>query len=276
MASGSNLRIGRHLYSCITEVQLANEFTIDGRQVVFIDTNRSDIDILTLIATFLATTWVVLFTIHPLTSTIDALVRYEHGSFTSTAFPTSGLRELLDRTSRCCVSFAENRPSRMSPLALTCGERFHKGLGKNARRNSPNWFSTKAPSFARHHNTVQFAHNIARCITRNQPAALQIQHEFVNEGKGIIDTAAGEAINKELNQQIRHHQAELKVVMEETVQAMKEKDEEMRWELEEARKLQEYIERTRVNLAMMTSRYDKEGKETGDAIRRVWDRDFRK
>ena len=62
MASGSSLRIGRSLNSCTTEVQLANEFTIDERQVILIDTpgfddtNKSDTDILTLIATFLATT----------------------------------------------------------------------------------------------------------------------------------------------------------------------------------------------------------------------------
>ena len=62
MASGSGLRVGRQLNSCTTEVQVADEFTIDGRQVVLIDTpgfddtTKSDTDILTLIATFLATT----------------------------------------------------------------------------------------------------------------------------------------------------------------------------------------------------------------------------
>ena len=62
MASGSDLRIGTDLESCTAEVQLADEFTLDGRTVILIDTpgfddtNKSDTDILKLIAAFLATT----------------------------------------------------------------------------------------------------------------------------------------------------------------------------------------------------------------------------
>jgi len=62
MASGSDLRIGMDLESCTAEVQLADEFALDGRQVILIDTpgfddtSKSDTDILKLIAAFLATT----------------------------------------------------------------------------------------------------------------------------------------------------------------------------------------------------------------------------
>jgi len=61
-ASDSNLRIGRNLKSCTAEVQLADEFILDGQPVILIDTpgfddtNKSDTDILKLIAAFLATT----------------------------------------------------------------------------------------------------------------------------------------------------------------------------------------------------------------------------
>ena len=53
--------------SCTAEVQLADEFIIDGRRVVLIDTpgfddtNVSDAEILRMIAAFLATTWVLWF-----------------------------------------------------------------------------------------------------------------------------------------------------------------------------------------------------------------------
>ena len=128
----------------------------------------------------------------------------------------------------------------------------------------------KGAQIARHHNTIESAHDIIRCIMKNQPAALQIQRELVDEGKGIVDTAAGEAINKELNEQIRRHQVELKAVKEEMEQAMKERDEETRREMEdEMRKLQEHIERAGVDLATMTSRYDEEKRKTEDVIRRV-------
>ena len=62
MASGSNLIIGDNLGSCTASVQLADGLILDGRPVVLIDTpgfddtNKSDTDILKLIATFLATT----------------------------------------------------------------------------------------------------------------------------------------------------------------------------------------------------------------------------
>jgi len=49
------------LESCTAEVQLADEFTLDGQMVALIDTpgfdhtSRSDADILEMIGTFLAT-----------------------------------------------------------------------------------------------------------------------------------------------------------------------------------------------------------------------------
>ena len=51
-----------NLESCTAEVQLADKFVLDGREVILIDTpgfddtNKSDTDILKLIAAFLATT----------------------------------------------------------------------------------------------------------------------------------------------------------------------------------------------------------------------------
>lgn len=62
MASGSELRVGMGLESCTAQVQLADGFIVDGRQVILIDTpgfddtNVSDAEILNMIAAFLATT----------------------------------------------------------------------------------------------------------------------------------------------------------------------------------------------------------------------------
>ena len=62
LASGSNLPVGMGLRSCTADVQLADEFTLEGRTVTLIDTpgfddtSKSDTDILKLIAAFLATT----------------------------------------------------------------------------------------------------------------------------------------------------------------------------------------------------------------------------
>ena len=62
LASHSNLQVGMNIKSCTVDVQLADKFTLDGRQVALIDTpgfddtTRSDTDILGNIAAFLATT----------------------------------------------------------------------------------------------------------------------------------------------------------------------------------------------------------------------------
>ena len=108
----------------------------------------------------------------------------------------------------------------------------------------------------RHHNTVQSAHSIIRRIVANHPVALQIQRELVDEHKDITGTAAGEAVNRELHEQIRRHQAELKVVQEEMEQASKEKDEVTRRELEEARrKLEEEMEKIKKDSEGMALNY---------------------
>ena len=94
----------------------------------------------------------------------------------------------------------------------------------------------KGAQMVQHHDTTKSAHDIIRRIVRNQPVALQIQRELVDERKDIIDTAAGESISRELREHIRQYQAELKEVRERMVQAQKVKDEVTRRELEEAKR----------------------------------------
>ena len=114
----------------------------------------------------------------------------------------------------------------------------------------------KGAQMVRHHNTAQSAHDIIRLIMKNRPVVLQIQRELVDEHKDIVDTAAGEAVNKELNEQIRRHQAELRAVQEEMMQALQEKDEETRRELEEeTRRLQEQMAKVRQDSEGMASNY---------------------
>ena len=62
IASDSKLRVGTDLDSCTDKVQPTDEFTLDGRGVMLIDTpgfddtTKSDTDILETIAAFLAAT----------------------------------------------------------------------------------------------------------------------------------------------------------------------------------------------------------------------------
>jgi len=61
LASGSNLNVGDELESCTNAVQSGRPFDLGGRRVVLVDTPgfddtvRSDVDVLNMIAAFLAT-----------------------------------------------------------------------------------------------------------------------------------------------------------------------------------------------------------------------------
>ena len=102
----------------------------------------------------------------------------------------------------------------------------------------------KGAQMVRHHNTTKSAHDIVRKIMKNHPVVLRIQQELVDEGKTIINTAAGESINRELNEQIERHQVELKQLRTMMARALKEKDQEMKQRLEEVqRDLQEKIKK---------------------------------
>ena len=110
----------------------------------------------------------------------------------------------------------------------------------------------KGAQLARHYNTTQSAYDIIRRITENSPTLFPTQWPFFDEYEDIPDTSAREAINRELNEQIRHRQAEMKAVQEEVMQALKERDKEFEQDI---RKLQEQM---RVELERMASHYNEE------------------
>ena len=114
----------------------------------------------------------------------------------------------------------------------------------------------KGAQLIRHHDTAESTHDIIRKIMANRPVVLQIQRELVDEHKGIVDTAAGKAVNRELNEQTKRHRGELKKVERGMLQALKEKDEVTRQELEDqARKLREQMMKIEKESKEMASNY---------------------
>ena len=91
----------------------------------------------------------------------------------------------------------------------------------------------------RHNNSTKSARQIVRRIVANRPVALRIQQELVDEQKDIVNTTAGEAINRELNGQIRRRRAESK---ERGNRTRNELEEERRKLREQARKIEEELE----------------------------------
>jgi len=128
----------------------------------------------------------------------------------------------------------------------------------------------KGAQMVRHQNTEKSAHNIIRMIMENRPAVLQIQRELVDERKNIINTAAGEAVNKELKEQIRKHQEEWQAAQDQMIQALKEKDEQTRQEMaEETRRLREEMDKMRKDSKGMTSKYANEKRKMKGKLREV-------
>ena len=102
----------------------------------------------------------------------------------------------------------------------------------------------KGAQMARHQNTVPSAEEIIRLVLENHPLALKIQEELVDEHKDISRTGAGHELNRELNARIRRHQQEMHILREEVEQAIRDRDEETRRELEiETERIQREIAR---------------------------------
>lgn len=91
----------------------------------------------------------------------------------------------------------------------------------------------KGAQIVRHHNTEQSAHDVIRRIVNNHPVVLQIQRELVDEHKDIAGTAAGEAINVELTEETRRHEANLNAMREEMMRTLEERHAMARQALEE-------------------------------------------
>jgi chromosome segregation ATPase len=108
---------------------------------------------------------------------------------------------------------------------------------------------------------------------KNVPIPLKIQRELVDEGKDIHNTAAGEAIDAELNNQIRRQQADLMALKEE-MEELKEKDRETRRQLEEEkREHQEKVEKMeREKQDLMAGNYQKEKQEMMELMKQVLER----
>ena len=118
----------------------------------------------------------------------------------------------------------------------------------------------KGAQMVRHFGTPESAHGaIRKIIAVGRPVVLQIQLELVYGQKSLLNTSAGKAVNRELEEQFRQHEAEFNKVWEEMQQALKDKDEVARKELEEeTKRLQDQMRRIKEGAEGMDANYDAE------------------
>ena len=128
----------------------------------------------------------------------------------------------------------------------------------------------KGAQLARHHDTTLSAYEIIRRIMKNDPAPLLIQRELVDERKDIKRTAAGGAVNEELNEVIKRHEAEMNALREEMRVALKEKDEWMKRVLEEETfKIQTQMVKMMEDSEAMATKYDEERRKAENRIKQM-------
>ncbi|KAJ7170857.1 P-loop containing nucleoside triphosphate hydrolase protein [Mycena crocata] len=243
--SGSNLRVGRTLQSCTSTVQVASAFQLDGRWVTLIDTpgfddtSKSDTDILTLIAAFLAKTYE--------SGKKLAGVIYMHrisdvrmGGISTRNFKM--FRQLCGESTLKNVVIVTNM---WGEVGREVGEAREAELASDERFFKP--VLDKGARLLRHDN---------------DPRALRIQRELVDQGKEISQTAAGEELNRELAEQIKRHRQEMAVLQREMKEAIRAKDEETRKELEiDTRKLQAEMSRVQNDSQKLATDYTEQKAE---------------
>jgi hypothetical protein len=73
----------------------------------------------------------------------------------------------------------------------------------------------KGAQLVRHDNTTETARAILLHLIENKPLPLRIQTELVDQGMSLSETAAGAELNRELMEQIKKHEKEMRELQKE-------------------------------------------------------------
>ncbi|KAJ2935282.1 hypothetical protein H1R20_g1815, partial [Candolleomyces eurysporus] len=242
---------------------------LDGRSVTLIDTpgfddtNRSDTEILRMIAHFLSTAYErdqklagVIY--------IHRISDFRMGGISTRNFRM--FRQLCGDDTLKNVIILTNM---WGEVSKSVGEARERELASDGLFFKP--VLEKGAQMLRHDHTLESAQAIIRRLLDNNPQALQIQREIVNEKKDILQTAAGTELNKELLAEKERHRKEMMDLQQEWQAAMDAKDEETRREIEaEARKLQKEMDRIDTESKQLASNFQR---EKAELVQRMKDMD---
>lgn len=230
LASRSAFCVGNGLRSCTSEVNVTDAFGLDGRRVILIDTpgfddtQLSDTEVLQMIALFLETSYkdgfklAGLLYFHRISDFRVGGVSARNARMFRKLCGDDTLKNVIIVTNMW--GEVNHRLAEARETELKRDELFFKpALDKGAQ-------------MARHMNTVPSAQAILRLVLNNHPLPLQIQVQLVDECKDITQTSAAEELNRDLNAQILKYQEEVRALKDEIQQVIREKDEQMRKELE--------------------------------------------
>ncbi|KAF9463781.1 P-loop containing nucleoside triphosphate hydrolase protein, partial [Collybia nuda] len=219
LLTGSNLRVSSSLQSCTQKVSMTENFKLGDYTYRFIDTpgfddtDRSEVEILKLIAKFLGYQYKIGTKIHG----ILYLYRISDNRMTGASRRSFRLfRKLCGDTSLKNVTIVTTMWNKVTELEgarreteLMGDERFFKLAIDEGATMSP------------HHGTLSSALRIINTISENhqRPIPLMIQTELVNQHKQIVDTDAGRELEHDLQERSHKYMCDLQDVMAEQLTA---------------------------------------------------------
>ncbi|KAJ3525844.1 hypothetical protein NMY22_g10407 [Coprinellus aureogranulatus] len=257
--SGSDLKTSSGLFSCTNAIGVAPGFSLDGRTVILVDTpgfddtKKSDTDILKMIAQFLTHSYeegkklAGVIYIHRISDFRVGGTSSRNFSMFRKLCGDSTLKNVVVMTNMWGEVSKELGEARERELASE-DEFFKPVLDNDAR-------------MVRHDGTLASAQALIRHFLSNIPEALQIQREIVEEKKDILETAAGEALNKDLIEQRKRHEREMADLEQEHKDALDAKDEQTRREIEAAAAdLKKKMDRVEEESRKLRSNFQEENK----------------
>ena len=110
----------------------------------------------------------------------------------------------------------------------------------------------KGSRMARFEDTHDSALNIIMSLVGKERIALDIQKEMVEQGKTLIDTTAGEALNEELAEMLKKHASDMEELRKDMEEAAAARDTELQLILEkEAKKAERRMEDMRMSQELL-------------------------
>ncbi|PVF97984.1 hypothetical protein CPB86DRAFT_398298 [Serendipita vermifera] len=204
-ASGSNLRVGNDLQSCTAKVEPSEEFRVEGKRVIlldtpgFDDTEKEDVDILEEIADYMAKTYKE--------KRLLSGILYFH-NIASKRMGGIAVRNLRLFRSLCgdnslkSVVIVTNMWGEVDPAT---------GQTREAQlKTNDNFFKPVVDSggrFMQHHNTKESALEIVRSLLPKQnQEVLTIQAEMVDRGLSLDETEAAKQLLRDFDGLIQNIQ----------------------------------------------------------------------
>ncbi|KAG9121369.1 hypothetical protein FRC07_002698 [Ceratobasidium sp. 392] len=243
-ASGGDLQVGDDLQACTQDVARSEQFQVDGRDIVLIDTpgfddtELSDTEILQRISAFLSTTYKEGFQL----TGIIYLHRITDGRMGGISRRTFKIfRELCGQKTLANVLIVTNMWSD-PPVEIQLKR-------EQQLQDDPRYFQPAIKAGAqlvrRLRKDAASAHDIIRMLLDKNPVVMQVQRELVDNRQGFFSTGAAQVLGRELVEMEKRHQEEIAQVKEELRQAKEEND------IETQQDLREFLEQAKMESARL-------------------------